>query len=306
MPRPLRIGARSSALSLAQASLVQAAFATHHPHIRTELVPIAAPAEREPCPDTGLKPGAVTSDIEHALLGGECDVAMRCMKDVPGVPLTPMGTVFAAYLPRGDRRDALVNRSGLTLDRLPAGTQIATSSTRRAAFLARSHPRLTVVPIRGTVDARLAALEAGAVGALILALSGLESLGQWHLVAEVLGVERMCPPLGAAALGLQCRADDTQTISLLAPLDDARTRREITAERVLLRVMQGRCEAPVAGHCTVRPDGWLSLRGTAFTADGRRFLHSHRSDGDPAALGARVAQELLNSGARDLIPSHAP
>ncbi|WP_367132798.1 MULTISPECIES: hydroxymethylbilane synthase [Streptomyces] len=302
MPRPLRIGAPSSPLALAQVDQVRAAFATHHPGIRTEHVPLVAPVEREPCEGAGLLANAVTSDIEHALLGGECDVAVRCMKDVPGVPLTPMGTVFAAYLPRGDRRDALANRSGTPLDRLPPGTQIATSSVRRAAFLARSHPRLKVAPIRGTVDARLAALEAGEVSALILALSGLKSLGQWHLVAEILGVERMCPPLGAAVLGLQCRADDTKTNRLLALLDDERTRREITAERILLRVLRGRCEAPVAGHCTTRPDGRLSLRGTVFTAGGSRFLHSHQAGTDPAALGTHVGHELLSSGARDLTP----
>lgn len=305
MPRPLRIGARSSPLALAQAEHVQTAITAQHPGIPTEVVPVSGPAEHEAEECTDLTVSARAGDLERALMAGECDVALRCMKDVPGVPLTRMGTVFAAYLPRGDRRDALLNRSGLPLDRLLPGTQISTSSVRRAAFLARSHPHLAVVPIRGTVDARLAALDAGAVDALVLALSAVTSLGQWHLVAEALGVERMCPPLGAAALGLQCRADDTRTISLLAPLDDERTRREVTAERLLRHVLQSRCDAPVAGHCTTRPDGRLSLRGTVFRADGSRFLHSHQVGTDPGTLGTHVVYELLSSGARDLTtPAH--
>ncbi|MCD9145980.1 hydroxymethylbilane synthase [Streptomyces albireticuli] len=305
MPRPLRIGAPSLPLALIQVAQVQAAVATHHPGIRTEHVPLATPAQHEHHDGTGLMAGTVTSDIEHALLAGECDAAVRCMKDVPGVPLTPTGTVFAAYLPRGDRRDALVNRSGLPLDRLPPGTQIATSSVRRTALLTRSHPQLKAVPIHGTIDARLAAVESGAADASIVAFNELKNLGQWHLLAEVLGVQRMCPPLGATVLGLQCRADDTKTISRLAPLDDPRTRREITAERILLRVLRGRCETPVAGHCTTRPDGRLSLRGTAFTPDGHRTLHCHQAGTDPATLGTHVAHELLSSGARDLADTYA-
>ncbi|MEU2516526.1 hydroxymethylbilane synthase [Streptomyces syringium] len=304
MPRPLRIGACSSPLSLAQAEHVRAALATHHPGIPTEVVPVTA-GEHAAGDHPGLKNAAVSSAIEQALLAGECDVAVRSMKDVPGVPLVRVGTRFAAYLPRGDRRDALVNRTGLPLDRLAPGTQIATSSVRRAAFLARGHPRLKVGPIRGPVDARLAALEADVVSNLVLAASGLEHLGQRHRVAEVLGIERMCPALGAGVVGLQCRDDDTKTLHLLAPLDDDRTRREVTAERLLLHVLQGRCDTPVAGHCTTRPDGRLSLRGTVFTPSGSRFLHSHQVGTAPGTLGTHVAHELLSSGARNLTAAHA-
>ncbi|MGI5526853.1 hydroxymethylbilane synthase [Streptomyces syringium] len=306
MPRPLRIGARSSPLPLAQAEHVRAALATHHPGISTEVVPVAA-GERAAGEHPGLHAAAFSSAIEQALLAGECDVAVRSMKDVPGVPLVRVGTRFAAYLARGDRRDALVNRTGLPLGRLAPGTQISTSSVRRAALLARSHPHLKVAPIRGTVDARLAALDADVVSNLVLAASGLEHLGQRHRVAEVLGIERMCPALGAGVVGLQCRDDDTKTISLLAPLDDDRTRQEVTAERLLLHVLRGHCAAPLAGHCTTRPDGRLSLRGTVFAADGSRFLHSHQVGTDPGTLGTHVAHELLSSGARDLTaPEHVP
>ncbi|GAA0480209.1 hydroxymethylbilane synthase [Streptomyces stramineus] len=285
-------------MAQAQAEQVRAALATHHPGITTEIV------LHEPAGVTTVQKGTAVSAVEHALLKGDCDVAVRCMKDVPGVPLTPMSARFAAYLPRGDRRDALVHRAGLPLDRLPDGTRIGTSSVRRAAHLARSHPRLRVESLRGGLDARLAAMEAGVVDGLIVSVCALDRAGQRRQAAEVLGVERMCPPLGAAVVGLQCRDDDATTIGLLASLDDDRTRREVTAERVLLRVLKGRCEAPAAGHCTTRPDGRLSLRGTVFAADGSRFLHSHHIGTDPAALGTHVAHELLSSGARDLLPAH--
>ncbi|MEV4927091.1 hypothetical protein [Streptomyces roseoverticillatus] len=148
--------------------------------------------------------------------------------------------------------------------------------------------RRPVESVRGNVDARLAAMEAGVVDGLIVSLCVLDRLEQRWQVAEVLGIERMCPPLGAAVVGLQCRADDARTLGHLAPLDE-RTRREITAERIVLRVLRGNCEAPVAGHCTTRPDGRLSLRGTVFAADGSRFLHSHQRAPTPPHPAPRSA-----------------
>ncbi|MGV9270554.1 hydroxymethylbilane synthase [Kitasatospora sp. NPDC003701] len=226
--RTIRIGARASAMSLVQVARVRADLAALHADLDTELVFLVAAGDRGPGEQAELHDrGAFTGDIEEALLSGVCDLAVHCMKDVSGDPLVTPGTVFAAYPERADIRDALIHPGGLTLDHLPPATRVGTSAVRRVAQLTRSHPHLELVPIRGTANLRLAALDAGKVDALVLAASGLARIGEEHRISEVLTVEQMCPPLGAAVLGLQCREDDTDLINLLAPLGDRATTREI-------------------------------------------------------------------------------
>ncbi|MFF7635619.1 hydroxymethylbilane synthase [Kitasatospora sp. NPDC008050] len=306
--RTIRIGARSSPMSLAQVARVRADLAELHPGLETELVPFVAAGDLAPGQQAGLgDKGSFTGDIEEALLSGVCDLAVHCMKDVTGDPLVTPGTVFAAYPKRADIRDALVHARGLTLDRLPAGTRVGTSAVRRVAQLTRSHPHLELVPVRGTANLRLAALEAREVDALVLAASGLERIGEQHRISEVLSTEQMCPPLGAAVLGLQCREDDEELITHLAPLGDRATTREITAERAVLHVLRGHCNSPIAGFARAFEDGHLGLRAMVFSPDGATVLEAAQSAGqlDPEALGKAVAATLIRDGARDLIDSIA-
>jgi hydroxymethylbilane synthase len=222
---------------------------------------------------------------------------------VPADRPLPAGTVFAAFLKRDDIRDALVHPAGLTLDELPAGTRIGTSSVRRIAQLAISHPQLVCVPMRGNDNRRLEKLEAGEADALLLAASGLERIGEAGRITEILPVETMCPPIGAGVLALQCREDDTATIDTVSALGDTDAWREITAERMLLHVLQGHCNSPIAGYARAERDGRLSLRARVFTPDGKTVLDAHEWAGplDPATLGTSVAVALLRQGARDLI-----
>ncbi|MCX4746166.1 hydroxymethylbilane synthase [Kitasatospora sp. NBC_01287] len=306
--RTIRIGARASAMSLAQVARVRAGLAALHPDVATELVPFVAAGDREPGEQAELHDkGAFTGDIEDTLLSGGCDLAVHCMKDVAGDPLVSPGTVFAAYPKRADIRDALIHPGGLTLDQLLPGTRVATSAVRRVAQLTRSHPHLDLVPIRGTANLRLAALDAGEVDTLVLAASGLERIGEQHRISEILTVEQMCPPLGAAVLGLQCREDDTDLIALLAPLGDRTTTREITAERALLNVLRGHCNSPIAGFARSFEDGHLGLRAMVFSPDGVTVLEARQSAGrlSPEALGKAVGAALIRDGARDLIDSIA-
>jgi hydroxymethylbilane synthase len=211
--------------------------------------------------------------------------------------------VFAAFLKRDDIRDALVHPGGLTLDELAAGTRIGTSSVRRVAQLAISHPELECVPMRGNANRRLEKLEAGEADALLLAASGLERIGEAGRITEILSVETMCPPIGAGVLALQCREDDTATIDTVSALGDTDAWREITAERMLLHVLQGHCNSPIAGYARAERDGRLSLRARVFTPDGKTVLDAHEWAGplDPATLGTSVAVALLRQGARELI-----
>jgi len=302
--RLIRIGTRSSPMALAQVERVRGELAAQLPHVRTEVVPMTTSGDRWTGPLSALGgKGAFTKEVDAALLSGVCDLAVHCMKDVPGDRPVPAGTVFAAYLARDDIRDALVHPGGLGLDELPAGTRIGTSAVRRIAQLARHHPRLEAVPIRGNANTRLAKLDAGDADALLLAVSGLERIGEARRITEIVPVELICPPIGAGVLGLQCREDDTATIETVSRLGDLDAWRQTTAERMFLHVLQGHCNSPLAGYAHSEPDGRLSLRAQVFSPDGKTVLDAHEwGDGaDPTTLGTSVAVALLRQGARALI-----
>ncbi|MET8630653.1 hydroxymethylbilane synthase [Kitasatospora sp. NPDC004669] len=302
----IRIVSRSSPMALAQVERVRTELAALHPGLRTEVVPVTTSGDRwtGDLAQLGGK-GAFTKEVDAALLAGEADVAVHCLKDVPADRPLPAGTVFAAYLRRDDIRDALVHPGGLTLAELPPGTRLGTSSVRRVAQLAASHPHLECVPIRGNANSRLAKLEAGDADALLLAVSGLERIGERARITEVLGVEEMCPPIGAGILVLQCREDDAATIEAVTGLSHHDTWREAAAERMFLHVLQGHCNSPISGYAKAEADGRLSLRGRVFTPDGKRVLDAHEWAGvlSPEDLGTSVALALKRQGAQELIAS---
>ncbi|NBM15989.1 hydroxymethylbilane synthase [Streptomyces sp. GC420] len=304
-PELIRIVSRSSPMALAQVERVRAELAALYPGVRTEVVPVTTSGDRwmGDLARLGGK-GAFTKEVDAALLAGEADLAVHCVKDIPADRPLPAGTTFAAFLERDDIRDALIHPGGLTLDELPAGTRIGTSSVRRVAQLAASHPHLTCVPMRGNANRRLEKLYAGEADALLLAVSGLERIGREDVITEALPVETMCPPIGAGILALQCREDDTATIDAVSGLGDRDAYREATAERMLLHVLQGHCNSPIAGYArSGRNDSDLSLRACVFTPDGKTVLNAHEWAGplDPATLGTSVAVALLRQGARELI-----
>ncbi|GAA1398730.1 hydroxymethylbilane synthase [Kitasatospora putterlickiae] len=300
----IRIVSRSSPMALAQVERVRAELAALRPGLRTEVVPVTTSGDRwmGDLARLGGK-GAFTKEVDAALLAGEADLAVHCLKDVPADRPLPAGTVFAAYLRRDDIRDALVHPGGLTLDELPPGTRIGTSSVRRRAQLAASHPHLECVPMRGNANSRLAKLAAGEADALLLALSGLERIGETARIGEVLSLDTMCPPIGAGILALQCRAEDTATIDAVTGLGDHATWREASAERMFLHVLQGHCNSPIAGYARAGADGRLSLRGRVFTPDGKRVLDAHEWAGalSPEDLGTATALALKRQGASELI-----
>jgi hydroxymethylbilane synthase len=308
VPDVIRIVSRSSPMALAQVERVQAELAGTHPGIRTEVVPVTTSGDRW-MGDLGRLggKGAFTKEVDAALLEDRADLAVHCVKDIPADRPLPVGTAFAAFLKRDDMRDALIHPGGLTLDELPEGTRIGTSSVRRVAQLASSHPHLVCVPMRGNANRRLEKLAAGEAGALLLAVSGLERIGRTDVISEVLSLETMCPPIGAGVLALQCREDDEATIDTVSGLGDPDAFRETTAERMFLHVLQGHCNSPIAGYAKAERDGRLSMRGRVFTPDGKTVLDAHEWAGplDPATLGTSVAVALLRQGARELIDSIA-
>ncbi|MFE2021583.1 hydroxymethylbilane synthase [Streptomyces sp. NPDC059499] len=307
-PELIRIVSRDSPMALAQVERVRTELAALHPATATEVIPVRTTGDKW-MGDLALVEGkgAFTKEVDAALLAGEADLAVHCVKDVPADRPLPAGTTFAAFLERDDIRDALVHPGGLTLGQLPPGTRIGTSSVRRVAQLAASHPHLDCVPFRGNANRRLAKLEAGEADALLLAVSGLRRIERDDVITEILTADAMCPPIGAGVLALQCREDDTATIEAVSGLNHPDTYRETTAERMFLHVLQGHCNSPIAGYATAHRNGDLSLRACVFTPDGKTVLNAHEWAGplDAATLGTSVAVALLRQGARELIDNIA-
>ncbi|MBW1603232.1 hydroxymethylbilane synthase [Streptomyces sp. JJ66] len=302
----IRIATRSSPMALAQVERVRRELAGRHPRLATTVVPVTSYGDRW-TGNLAVLGGkaAFTREVDAALLAGEADVAVHCLKDVPGDQPLPGGTRFAAFLRRDDVRDALVHPGGLTLDELPTCTRVGTSSVRRAAQLAASHPQVHCVPLRGNAGRRLEKLDEGRADALVLAVCGLRRIRAEHRIAQVLPVETLCPPVGAGVLALQCREDDAATLAAVAPLNDADTARAVTAERTLLHALRGHCNSPIAGYAQPASDGALTLTARVFTPDGTTTLAATATAPDPAALGALVADTLLTQGARAVIDAIA-
>ena len=251
--------------------------------------------------------GAFLKEIDRQLVTDGIDVAVHCVKDVPGDVPMPEGTTFAAYLPRDDVHDVVLFPAGSpygSLDELPTGARIGTAAVRRKAQILRTRPDLHVDRIRGNVNSRIARFDTeGRFDAMVLAAAGLRRIGMEGRAVEVLPLDMMCPAVGAGVIGIQCRTADTGTVELLRLLDDAQTRTHVTAERTMLHGLRGHCNSPIAGHCTTTPDGQLSLIGMVFTPEGDRFAHAHEWDTPDRApeLGAIVAATLARKGARNII-----
>ncbi|MEV1159503.1 hydroxymethylbilane synthase [Micromonospora chokoriensis] len=306
--RLLRIGTRNSPMALAQAERVRAMLADRHPDVTVEVRSMSTSGDRwlGDLAVLGGK-GAFTKEVDAALLNGDVDLAVHCVKDVPGDRPAPAGTVLAAYLVRDDVRDCLVHPGGLRIEQLPAGTRVGTSAVRRVAQLALHWPDLVPVAIRGNANSRLAKLDAGeAYDALLLAVSGLQRIGQADRITHPIDVDSMIPAVGSGTLVLQCRDDDTRTRDLAASLNDPRTWRETMAERTMLHILQGNCHSPIAALARTEPDGRLGLRARVISLDGKTVLDVHEWAADPITLGTSVAAALLRQGARELLdlPTH--
>ncbi|RAJ66543.1 hydroxymethylbilane synthase [Streptomyces sp. Amel2xB2] len=310
--RTLRIGTRASPMALVQAERAAALLRGLVPGLTTRTVPTTTSGDTWPGPlaDAGGK-ALFVKEVDRRLQLGEVDVAVHCLKDVPGDRPLPEGLVTAATLPRDDVHDVLLAPDAspvTTLDDLPSGAGVATGAVRRRAQLLALRPDLRVVDVRGAVATRLEKLDGLRPGldadAMVLARAGLMRLGLTGRIRRVFPLDAVLPAVGAGVLTVQCRADDDAVIALLHRADDPRTHAEATAERAMLHGLRGHCGSPVAGHCTTDESGQLTLRAAVFTPDGSRTaracLHAPARQ-DAAALGTRVCEALLTQGARTII-----
>jgi hydroxymethylbilane synthase len=241
--------------------------------------------------------GAFLKEIEEALLAREVDLAVHSLKDVPTE--LPDGLHLVAMLERADPRDVLLS-AGATLDTLPAGARVGTTSLRRRAQVLARRPDLDLQDLRGNVDTRIRKLREGVFDAILLARAGLVRLGREGEATEVLEPEVILPAPGQGAIALECRIDDADTASAVAPLHHEPTAREVTAERAFLAALHGGCNVPLGAHAVVRGDG-LYLRGLVAREDGSSVIRGERLGGEPITLGASLADDLLVRGAGALL-----
>lgn len=296
----LRLGARGSALSRAQAeSVARALSSAANAQVVLEIVRTTGDRLSAAGQPIGWK-GDFTRELDEALLAGRVDFAVHSLKDVPSA--IPQGLVLAAVPAREDPGDVLVSRDRRPFAALADGAVVGTSSPRRRAQLLAARPDLRVVDARGNVDTRLLRLREGRWDAIVLARAGLARLGRLSEVVEVFPDAVLLPAVGQGALALIARRDDAGTRQVLALLDDAPSHAEVLAERGFLAELEAGCRAPVAARARAG-SGNLRLTGAVFAADGSRTLRGEE-DGAPAeaeAVGRELAQRLLGQGAAALI-----
>jgi hydroxymethylbilane synthase len=298
----LRIATRKSQLALWQAEHVAALLRAAHRGLGVELVPIVTQGDRiqdRTLAAIGGK-GLFIKELEVALEEGRADIAVHSMKDLPGD--LPESLAIAAVLERADARDALLTASAGSLEELPRGARVGTSSLRRQAQLLAARPDLKVETLRGNVDTRLRRLDAGAMDAIVLACAGLIRLGLESRITARLDPKICLPAVAQGVIGIECRDADSRTLELVSVLNHQDTRIAMDAERAFAHRLGGSCQSPIAAHARLEGQH-LRLEGLVAEPDGSRLLRDTMSGsiGDPAALGARLAERILAAGAGPLL-----
>ena len=303
-PRRLTIATRESALAIWQAEHIRAQLVTRYRGTSVDLLGITTQGDRlldRPLATIGGK-GLFIKELETALREGRADLAVHSLKDVP-MDL-PDGFVLAAISAREDPRDAFVSTQYASLAALPAGTVVGTSSLRREAQLRERHPHLAIESLRGNVHTRLRKLDEGRYGAIILAAAGLKRLGLGARIRALLDPDESLPAPGQGALAIECRADRSDVLPVLAPLADRGTTLATAAERGFSRVLGGNCRTPLGAYAEWEEDR-LWLRGLIATRDGHDVMRGETESAvtdieGARALGVALADEFLARGAHRL------
>ena len=298
----LRIATRKSPLALWQAEHVRARLLALHPGLEVELVRLTTQGDRvldSPLAQIGGK-GLFVKELEQGMLDGTADIAVHSMKDVPAA--FPDGLGLGAVLEREDPHDAFVSGEYATIDALPEGARVGTSSLRRQCQLRERRPDLKISDLRGNVGTRLGKLDNGDYDAIVLACAGLKRLGMEARITRALPADEMLPAIAQGVIGIECRVDDAHVRALLEPLNHPETVSRTRAERAMNATLAGGCQAPVAGYAVLH-NGLLELRGLVGWPDGTGIVRDQLSGPVDAAedLGRQLAERLLADGARPIL-----
>ena len=290
-----KIGTRGSHLATTQTGHVRDALGEHgHP---AELQIVTTPGDLSQAPVERIGVGVFTSALRDALFNGEVDIAVHSFKDLPTAEEPRAHMIIPT---REDSCEALIARDGLTLAELPEGARVGTSAPRRISQLKAVRPDLDIRPLRGNIERRMSYVEDGELDAIILAYAGLVRGGYGDRATEVFSPEVFMPAPAQGALAVECRSDDAVAREAIDKLIDAAATAESTAERAVLARLEAGCTAPVAASAVFDGSG-VTLRAGVFALDGSRQLVEEAQGADPAELGRKVAEVLLERGAADLM-----
>jgi hydroxymethylbilane synthase len=300
------IATRESALALWQAKHIQARLLTLYPHMDVTINAMTTEGDRKL--DASLAriggKGLFVKELEEALARGEADIAVHSMKDVP-MDLLP-GHVLAAVPERSDARDVFISNRFSAIEALPPGARVGTSSLRRESQLRCSRADLVIAPLRGNVPTRLRKLDEGQYDAIILAAAGLKRLGLEQRITAYLSADDSLPAAGQGALGIECRAERSDLLALLAPLDHTATALCVRAERAVARALAGSCNVPLAAYAEISTQT-MSVRGYVGAPDGSRVARAVVRGGaaEAEALGLELANRLRAAGAGEILAALA-
>ncbi len=296
----LIIGSRTSELAMWQTNHISQKLRDTWPGLDVQVEPFVTKGDKtldKPLPQIGGK-GLFTLELEEALRDGRIQLAVHSLKDLPVEDAA--GLTLGAIVGRADVRDVIVAKNGWTLDTLPQGAVVGTSSLRRQAQLLAARPDLQIQSIRGNVGTRVRKVLEGDYDAAVLAAAGITRLGLDDHISQWLPLTTMLPAPGQGALAVQCRADDDATLHLLQAIDQPEIRACVLAERSFLYHLDGGCSTPVAAYATLSGSG-LYLTGTVGSSDGQILIHLTDSGQDAWTLGRKLAQAALAQGAREIL-----
>ena len=297
----IRIATRKSPLALWQANFVKQNLLLAHKDLTVELIPMVTQGDiilDSPLSKIGGK-GLFVKQLEQAILNNEADIAVHSIKDIPAQ--FPEGLMLATICQRDEVRDAFVANKYASLNDLPEGAIVGTSSLRRQCQLRSHFPHLIIKNLRGNVGTRLNKLDDEQYDAIILASVGLKRLSLEHRITQYIDTDLMLPAVGQGAIGIESRTDDKQILDIISVLDDKKSRACIQAERAMNNALQGGCQVPIAGYCRLNNDE-LVLQGLVGRVDGSKIIKQQITGfiNEAESLGEKLAKQLLNQGA-DLI-----
>ena len=302
MKKSIVIGTRGSKLALWQAEHIAGRIRERFPAIEVTLKKIVTTGDKildVPLAKIGGK-GLFTKELENAMLSADIDLAVHSLKDMPTE--LPEGLMLAAITTRADASDAFVSLRYKSLDALPQGAKVGTSSLRRRAQILKYRPDLQTIDLRGNLDTRIKKLENQEMDAIILATAGLKRLGLEQYITQILPIEICLPAVGQGALAIETRQADAEVLSVLEFLNDSETIAAVTAERAYLREVQGGCQVPVGVHGEVNGDQLL-LEATILKIDGTREVRERICGccSEAEELGIKLAQKMLAAGGKEIL-----
>lgn len=303
MSRLIRIATRNSPLALWQANHIRMSLLQHWPTLQIELLPMITTGDRflkDALLAIGGK-GMFVKELEEALLDERADIAVHSMKDVPAT--FPTGLCLTAICTRDNPFDALISQSYSSLQSLPVGASVGTTSLRRQSQLLAHRPDLHMIPLRGNIQTRLNKLETGQFDAIVLAVAGIERMGLQNKITQIIDDNIMLPACAQGALGIECRTDDREIQKFVAALNDPLSAMCIHSERHVNALLGGNCHVPIAVYCKREADSQLLLRARVATPDGCIVINDsqHGHQRDALQLAEQCAQALLSNGAATLL-----